>query len=343
MPKPLQYRSGSVVYFQGDAADKVFILQKGAISLVYQDIETGQDARDLVQPGEFFGVKSAMGRFPREETASTLADTSIMAFTVPEFEAFAMANTRIIMKMLKVFSNQMRRIHKQVSSLMEKEEVNPDAGLYNTGEYYLKNKRYAQAKYVLSRYLTYYPSGKNAPQAAKNLEIAELALAGHGEGRGRAAGLSQPSAPLPANDFGGPAASPGGSASAEPSGMAKAYYDAVSLISQEKYQQAYLEFRKIADAGGDAEWTARSLYEMGRCLFFINKYQDVIKHFTAMLTKYPKHPDLRDAMYYIGQSYEKTGGRDQAVAFYRKVLSMSPEEDDGTTTKVKRALKALGV
>jgi len=335
MPKPLQYRSGSVVYFQGDAADKVFILQKGAINLVYQNIETGEDVRDLVQPGEFFGVKSAMGRFPREETASTLADTSIMAFTVPEFEAFAMANTRIIMKMLKVFSNQMRRIHKQVSSLMEKEEVNPDAGLYNTGEYYLKNKRYAQARYVFSRYLTYYPSGKNAPHAAKNLEIAELALAGRGESR------SPPVSPPPfaANDFGSPAASSG--SSAESSGMAKAYYDAVSLFSQEKYQQAYLEFRKIADAGEDAEWTARSLYEMGRCLFFLNKYQDVIKHFTAMLTKYPKHPDLRDAMFYIGQSYEKIGGRDQAAAFYRKVLSMSTDEDDGTTIKVKRALKAL--
>ena len=336
MPKPLQYRSGSVVYFQGDAADKVFILQKGAINLVYQDIETGEDVRDLVQPGEFFGVKSAMGRFPREETASTLADTSIMAFTVPEFEAFAMANTRIIMKMLKVFSNQMRRIHKQVSSLMEKEEVNPDAGLYNTGEYYLKNKRYAQARYVFSRYLTYYPSGKNAPHAAKNLEIAELALAGRGESRSHPP-VSPP--PFAANDFGSPAASSG--SSAESSGMAKAYYDAVSLFSQEKYQQAYLEFRKIADAGEDAEWTARSLYEMGRCLFFLNKYQDVIKHFTAMLTKYPKHPDLRDAMFYIGQSYEKIGGRDQAAAFYRKVLSMSTDEDDGTTIKVKRALKAL--
>ncbi|MDR0623934.1 MAG: Crp/Fnr family transcriptional regulator, partial [Treponema sp.] len=142
MPKPLQYRSGSVIYFQGDAADKVFILQKGTVNLVYQDIETGQDVHDMVQPGEFFGVKSSLGRYPREENAIALQDTSIMAFTVPEFETLAMANTRIIMKMLKVFSNQMRRIHRQVSSLMEKEELNPDLGLYNVGEYYLKNKRF---------------------------------------------------------------------------------------------------------------------------------------------------------------------------------------------------------
>ena len=62
MPKPLQYRAGSLIYFQGDPADKVFILQAGRVNLVYQDIETGQDVHDLVQPGEFFGVKSALGR-----------------------------------------------------------------------------------------------------------------------------------------------------------------------------------------------------------------------------------------------------------------------------------------
>jgi CRP-like cAMP-binding protein len=136
MPKPLQYKSGSLIYFQGDPADKVFILQSGKVNLKYQDIETGQDVNDLVSPGEFFGVKSALGRYPREENAMAMLDAVIMAFTVQEFEALAMANTRIIMKMLKVLSNQLRKIHKQVSSLMETEEQNPEAGLFGVGEYY---------------------------------------------------------------------------------------------------------------------------------------------------------------------------------------------------------------
>jgi TolA-binding protein len=350
MPKPLQYRSGSLIYFQGDAADKVFILQKGTVSLVYQDIETGQDVHDTVQPGEFFGVKSALGRYPREENAVALQDTAIMAFTVPEFETLAMANTRIIMKMLKVFSNQMRRIHKQVSNLMEEEELNPDVGLYNVGEYYLKNKRFSQAKYVFGRYLTYYPSGRNAIQAAKYLELAETSLNRYGDGKGPGvntagsapaqspAAFSRPrdqrdefnvrqdAAPAPAL-----------------SNTAKAYYDAVSFISQEKYQQAYLAFKKIVDADEDAEYAAKSTYEIGRCLYLLNKYDDCIKYYTMMITKYPKHPDLRDAIFFIGQSYERNGRKDQAAAFYKKILSMSPDDDDGTTIKAKRALKALEV
>ncbi|MDR0656599.1 MAG: cyclic nucleotide-binding domain-containing protein [Treponema sp.] len=338
MPKPLQYRSGSIIYMRGDPADKVFILQSGKVNLIYQDIETGSDLHDLVQPGEFFGVKSALGRYPREEDAAAIQDAVIMAFTVPEFEALAMANTRIIMKMLKVFSNQMRRIHKQVSSLMEKEELDPDVGLFNVGEYYLKGKRFSQARYVFSRYLTYYPSGKNAAQAAKYLEAAETSLAHMGAvrspGGGEAGMFSRPQAQS------APAAADAGSGQ-DLSVTAKSYYDAVSFISQGKYQQAYLLFKRIVDANEEPEYVAKSSYEIGRCLFLLNKFDDCIRYYTIMLTKYPKHPDLRDAIFFIGQSYERKGQKDQAGAFYKKILSMPADEDNGTTIKAKRALKAL--
>jgi len=329
MPKPLQYRSGSLIYFQGDPADKVFILQGGMVNLVYQDIETGQDVHDLVQPGEFFGVKSALGRYPREENAVALQDTTVMAFTVPEFEALAMANTRIVMKMLKVFSNQLRKIHKQVSSLMEKEDQqNPEAGLFSVGEYYLKTKNFGQARYIFSRYLTYYPSGRNAAQAANNLQQAETALAKSGGGVHRAEVESPPAAAAPPKP--------------EMTDTAKAYYDAVSLISQQKYQQAFLAFKKIVDANADPEYVAKSSFEIGACLFLLNKYDDSIKHFTMMITKFPKHPDLADALFYMGQSYEKNNRKDQAETFYKKILSMPAGNDEnGAQLKAKRALKAL--
>ncbi|MCL2833955.1 MAG: cyclic nucleotide-binding domain-containing protein [Treponema sp.] len=333
MPKPLQFRAGSLIYFRGDPANQVFILQKGNVNLAYQDIETGADMHDLVQPGEFFGVKSALGRYPREENAIALQDAAIMSFTVPEFEALAAANTRIIMKMLKVFSNQMRRIHGQVSSLMKEETINPEAGLFNVGQYYLKNKRYTQARYVFSRYLTYYPSGKNAHQAAKDLETAEAAIKS-----GAVSGSSAAAAPVKN------AAENTSEAKPNPANLtdtAKAYYDAVSLISQQKYQQAYLEFKKIVETGTEAEYAAKSSFEIGRCLFLLKKYGDCIKYYTMMITKYPKHPDLGDALYYMGQSYEKTNNNEQAATFYKKILSMAGDPEDGTHVKAKRALKAL--
>ncbi|MDR2313698.1 MAG: cyclic nucleotide-binding domain-containing protein [Spirochaetaceae bacterium] len=337
MPKPFQYRSGSVIYFQGDGADKIFILQSGTVNLAYQDIETGTDVHDLVQPGEFFGVKSALGRYPREENAIAIQDAATMAFTVPEFEALAQANTRIIMKMLKVFSNQLRRIHRQVSSLMDKtEDIQPEMGLYNVGEYYLKNKRFTQAKYVFSRYLTYYPSGRHAAQAAKNLEFAESQAS-----RMPQSVLHSPSPPAP--QASSRAGSFSGQGPSEQLGnAAKAYYDAVSMISQEKYQQAYLSFKKLVDANEDPEYVAKGSYEIGRCLFLLNKYDDCIKYFTGMITKYPRHPELGNGLYFMGQSYEKLGRKDQAATFYKKILTMTTGDDDNAINiKAKRALKAM--
>lgn len=355
MPKALQYRAGSVIYFQGDVADKIFILQSGKISLNYQDIETGQDIHDPVQPGEFFGVKSAMGRYPREETALVLQDAAVIAFTVPEFEQLAATNIRIVMKMLKVFSNQLRRIHKQVSNLMEKEEQqSPEIGLYMVGEYYLKNRQYAQAKYVFSRYLTYYPAGKMAAQAAKNLETAESSLVRYGDGKGPA--------PMPERTVLAGAAGGGNTggvgvgtvamnsamtdqgpkqAPEELSVVAKAYYDAVSLFSQDKYPQAFAGFKKIVEANQDPEYVAKSVYEIGRCLYLMGKFDECLKHYTAMITTYPKHPDLGNALYFMAQCYEKKGDKDRAATFYKKILSMNEDEDDTVHLKAKKALKAL--
>ncbi|MCL2230543.1 MAG: cyclic nucleotide-binding domain-containing protein [Treponema sp.] len=327
MPKPAQYRTGSLIYFQGDPADKIYILQTGKVSLVYQDIETGADIRDSVQPGEFFGVKSSLGRYTREENAVALSDTTVMIFTVAEFEAVAMANSRIIMKMLKVFSNQMRRVHKQVSKVMAKEEQPPADGLYNVGEFYLKNKRFTHAKHVFSRYLTFYPSGKNALQATKNLEIAENALSRYGDGKGPGVSISQAGSLSPS-------ASQGAS-----DRTTKSFYDAVSMVSQGKYQEAFLSFKQIVDANVDQEWTAKASFEIGRCMFLLEKFEESLKYYTNMLTQFPKHPDLKEAMFIMGQCNEKIGRKDQAVAFYKKIISMGG--DDVTIDKVKRALTAL--
>jgi TolA-binding protein len=333
MPKPGQYRTGSLIYFQGDPADKIYILQTGKVSLVYQDIETGADIRDPVQPGEFFGVKSALGRYAREENAVALSDTTVMIFTVPEFEAVATANSRIIMKMLKVFSNQMRRVHKQVSKVMAKEEQPPADGLYNVGEYYLKNKRFSHAKHVFNRYLTFYPSGKNALQATKNMEIAENALSRYGDGKGP--GVSVSHASSSAHNV-----STSQTSQADTEKTTKAYYDAVSLVSQGKYQEAFMSFKLIVDADIDPEWTAKASFEIGRCMFLLNKYEESLKYYTNMLTKFPKHAELKETMFIMGQCNEKIGRKEQAIAFYKKIVSMGG--DDATIEKARRALNALG-
>jgi CRP-like cAMP-binding protein len=174
MPKTLQYQDGALVYYKGEiSGERIYLLRNGKVSLSYQNIETGANVAETVQPGEFFGLKSALGRYPQEENAIVAGESSIMSFSVPEFEQLVSSNTRIIMKMLKVFSNQLRRVHRHITNIMVKEGYNPEdaeQGLFNVGEYYFKNKHLSQARYIFGRYLTYYPSGKNAAAATKRLQ-----------------------------------------------------------------------------------------------------------------------------------------------------------------------------
>ena len=321
MPKAVNYKANSIVYFRGDTSEKVYILKSGKVSLNYNDIETSQEMHDLIQTGEFFGVKSALGKYPREETAVVLADAAMISFTVPEFEQIALQNTRIIMKMLKVFSNQLRRIHKQVRNLlMSGAQTNdPEAGLFKIGQYYLKSRKFKQAVYALRRYLTYYPTGKFSSEASSLLESAENGSTGN---------LKNISRPVPSNQ---------GNQLTE---VAKSYYNAVSLFSQEHYLEALKEFQKIVKENGGGEYEAKAQYEIGRCYFNLTKYDQCIKHYTLMIQKYPKHPDLVDALYHVGNSYESMGNKAKAVGFYKKILSMA-REDLPVYRKTKKALKKI--
>ncbi len=114
----------------------------------------------------------------------------------------------------------------------------------------------------------------------------------------------------------------------------------MSLFSQEKYKEALKEFQRIAGAGADEEYLAKALFEIGRCHYSLNDFDTCISHYTTMIQKFPKHPDLVEALYYVGSSHEKKGDTTKATSFYGKILSMAPE-DEPVHRKAKKALRAL--
>jgi CRP-like cAMP-binding protein len=332
LPKAANYKANSIVYFKGDMSEKIYILKSGAVSLKTNDIETGQEINDTIQTGEFFGVKSALGKYPREETAIVLTNSSMLVFSIPEFEAIVSKNARIILQMLKVFSNQLRRIHRQVRNLLSSgEQVNPEDGLFNIGNYYFSHQRYHQALYALRRYLTYYPSGKFSSQVTDLIRQAEQASQ-FGASPAAAASFAPV---VEQTSFEPP------SVGGEMSGSAKQYYNAISLFSQEKYAEALKEFKTIVEIGNDEEYKAKSIFEIGRCLYEIRDYDGTISHYTSMIQKYPKHPELKEALLYVGASYEKKGILNKAKGFYTKIISMT-SNDAPVHRKAKRALERLG-
>ena len=110
MPKVLSYAKGSIIFFEGDRDERVYILQSGSVVLTQTDLGTGNQISEVVNVGEFFGVKSALARKPKMETANVVTDTQVVQMSVTEFEKIFGSNQAVIMKMLKVFSKSLRHI-----------------------------------------------------------------------------------------------------------------------------------------------------------------------------------------------------------------------------------------
>jgi tetratricopeptide (TPR) repeat protein len=164
------YKPGSIIYFDGDKSDYIYILKAGKIVLTSIKLDTGEEVKEEVRQGEFFGVKSSLGKYPREETAQTVGNTTVLVLMPADFERLVLKNSSVVRKMLRVFSNQLRRIVKMERQVLgESEIVNLDAELFKIGEYYYKAGVWQHAQYAYKRYMEYYPDAANAAMAMKRI------------------------------------------------------------------------------------------------------------------------------------------------------------------------------
>ena len=171
MPKAMSYTKCSIIYFEGDIDDRVFILQKGHVVITTTDVETKLQTSEQIKQGEFFGVKSAIGHFPREETVMTLDEAVCISMTSQEFENLFSNNKQLIMKMLRVFSNQLRQIHKKTESVMNNNEnFNQMDGLLGVARAFYSDEKWQSCEDVCKTYLRLYPTEAN------NKEVKEMLL-----------------------------------------------------------------------------------------------------------------------------------------------------------------------
>lgn len=168
MPKSVNYTKGSVIYFAGDTDDRVFILQKGNAVATNDDVETKLPVTEQIKNGEFFGVKSALGHFPREETVTTLEDSTCISMTVQEFEKIFSSNKQIIMKMLRVFSKQLRQIHSKTEAILNRgEEINQISGLFSVAQAFYNDEKWRSCADVCLTFLKHYSTSPYAKDVAE--------------------------------------------------------------------------------------------------------------------------------------------------------------------------------
>ena len=154
MPKAVPYRKGAIIYFEGDRDGRVFILQKGHVILTTIDMETQTRQNSILNPGEFFGVKSALVNCPREETVTAADDSICVVLTISEFENLFSTNKQIMMKMLRVFSKELREVHKRTMALLNQSSfVDAQRGLLSMTKAFYEEEKWRSCLGTANRLL----------------------------------------------------------------------------------------------------------------------------------------------------------------------------------------------
>ena len=306
MPKSVNYRANSIVYFQGDKAEEIPILHKGSLELKYEDLQSGAEIRELVQIGEFFGVKAALGHYFHDETALAVSDCTIVYFSVQEFEDIVSRNPRVLMKMLQVFSTQLRRIHNQVQGLLASDRVmtSQEAGLFAIGEHYFREKNYSRALGAFHAYLKHWPAGIYASQVTLKSEEAEVA---------QASAVSQVNNSRQSVDDG--------------DGCKMSFQKARQHYELGHYKESMKGLVGIIkqEGDGDEEILQQANFILGYCFFHIKRYEDALRQLASSIMKYPDYSELANAVCFMGYSHEALGNPGKARSFLAKATGMLPE------------------
>jgi CRP-like cAMP-binding protein len=171
----MQYTKRAIVYFAGDVDYQIFLLQQGLIALDSTDIETNAPVADYVRPGEFLGIKSALGHFPREETATVLDDSVVIALTIIEFEQLISSNKDLMTKMLQAFSNQLRTLHRKTEAILQSTAVVDGApGMFDVARSFYADNQYLACCNICERLIKLFPDSPETSVAAALLKDAKM-------------------------------------------------------------------------------------------------------------------------------------------------------------------------
>ncbi|MCR5081525.1 MAG: cyclic nucleotide-binding domain-containing protein [Treponema sp.] len=190
MPKSILYTKGSIIFFEGDKDENLYILQSGAILLTSRDLETGGKVGEQVKIGEFFGVKSALAHMPSLVTASVLEDSQVVQMTISEFEKLFSTKQAITEKMLRVFSKSLRDIHRKTSAFLKSSDfmVSPEKGMYMVAQSFYADDMFKTCLDVLERILKINPNPANLSEIQKLMKEAKMSSSRSNSGSFMSAG-----------------------------------------------------------------------------------------------------------------------------------------------------------
>ena len=153
-----------------------YIIREGKVR-ISKETSVERDKNELLGPGDFVGVISAMSFQNHIETAIALSDVSVIKVQQQHYIGLIQKNPSVAKKIIKQFSQRLRYLNDTLAELTMK-NIAPEGPphLFTVGEYYFKQRQLHQAFYAYAKYFKYCPQGDNIPAAKEKLvKLANIA------------------------------------------------------------------------------------------------------------------------------------------------------------------------
>jgi CRP-like cAMP-binding protein len=165
----VNYKKGSYIVVEGkENADHFFIIQQGKVK-ISKELEMVKE-NNILGPGDFFGVVSAMSSHSHIETAQAMEDVILVVVHRTQYSGLIQKNPQVAMKIIVQFSKRLRYLDESLSEHTLKKTVKVgESDFFTMGEYYARHGQYKQAFYAYTRYIEYYPEGDKVAVSKERL------------------------------------------------------------------------------------------------------------------------------------------------------------------------------
>ena len=117
-----EYKKNDYIYFEEDAADKVFLVNSGKVKIGYVTDEGDEIITAILSKGEIFGEKAILGQETRNEFAQAIdKETSVCPITTPEMIDLLRDNKEFSLKIYKFIGFRFKKLERRLQLLLFKD------------------------------------------------------------------------------------------------------------------------------------------------------------------------------------------------------------------------------
>ncbi len=179
----VKYQAGSYIIIEDQPNSKknqgaFFIIRSGKVR-----IETLVDQmlglkNEVLGPGGFFGVISAMSAQESNETAVALTDCSMIMVKSERFGDMVLEAPSIALKIIRTLSNDLRHYDNELAARIIDENHGTDiaSNLFRTGKFFYNEKNFGHAARIFSSYLEHHPEAESRQEAQDYLKKMNVAI-----------------------------------------------------------------------------------------------------------------------------------------------------------------------